>query len=404
MAYPELGTHLNVPYGSNLFYQTAEYLAEVDKFVYFADVFRRIRNITDFVPGTDAYPNNNSLANHEWVLALLAHNPSSYIFHGVACNPYFKPRYYTQLTSYVLSEAQWAQDNGVSLFCAANENLISTVHGTTRGMLATSLTRASNVTTVVFGFDHGFTTGEYIFVYGANESSFNVADSESVETVQCTVVNGTTITYPNTGTDGSATGTIYIDWSALEVVRKTNELVAASQSIFTNGQVIHCVSQGHTTPYITIGKETDALIGFNGYGSGDNESAFNYWKKEVDAMWSAFGSEFIVSEMNVSQETPDTRKIYNASYTSVLFDDYASEELYRRYRYLTGLGVEQIYLFGPWGNEITFEMSFNVFANISPYGWNDSTKRQIFGNMMPFIDRIQGKRPSKVFFGNCINT
>lgn len=404
MSYDELGTHLNVPYLSNLYYETDEYQAEIPKYVFFADVFPRIRNITDFVPGTDTYPNTNSITAHEWITALLSHNSSCYIFYGVACNPYFKPRYWDDIVGYVSSEAQWAQDNGVSMFCAANENLISGIHGTTHGMQATSLTRSSNVTTVVFAFDHGFTTGDYIFVYGANESSFNVADSESSETVQCTVVNSTTITYPNTGTDGSATGTVYVDWSGLEVARKTKELVEVAQTYFTNGPVAFSSSQGHSTAYIAVGIAANSKIGFNGYGNGDNESAFNYWKSELDTMYAEFGSSMFISEFNVVQEAPDTRKVLNAVQTSLVFDERASEEVYRRYTYAKDLGIDQIYLFGPWGNGITFWMAFNVFCNISTYGWNDSTQRQIVGKLMPFIDRLQGKRLSRVFFGNCINT
>lgn len=404
----ELGIHMNAPYISTMSYYLSDaYATENPKFQYYANVFPRIRMLGGSAISDPAsiYPNVAAQADQVWALHLKNYNPNVYIMYGCATNPIFKPRYYSALTTYTLAAAAWAQTNGMDCFCIGNENLISSVHGTTHGQVAT-LSRTSNVVTATFAFDHGFTTGDYIFVYGATPSDMNIADSFTAETVQCTVTGATTLTYPATGANGSATGTIYVDWSAREVVRKTKALAVLVQAVFTRGPVEYTESQGKFAPWISLGitPGTDLdLIGLNAYGAGNDEAAYTAWKSEVDTDFATFGTNLIITEMNVVQEAPDTRTVGGLIYTQKGFDKTASTELIRRYNYAKDLGITQIYLFGPNGNGINWWMAFNFLCNTSPYGWNDGTKRQIVGNLMPVIKELKGERPTHVFFGNCGN-
>lgn len=393
MATPELGIHCNAPYISNMdYYVSTAYVTENPKFVYFADVFPRIR-----IDGS-----GGNAASRLWALALKAHNPSVYILYCSITNSTDKASNFEVNTLQILSDAQWAQDNLMDEFCLGNENLISSAHGGTHGMLVSTLARSSNVMTATFAAAHGLTTGDYIYVSGA--STGNVADSESVETVQCTVVDPTTVTYPSTGADGAATGTIYMDWSALELIRKIKARWVRVQAVFTRGPTEYTESQGHFAGWILLNIPSgNCHIGANAYGGGDNEAAFNAWKLEIDTDFAAFGTKLIITEHNVVQEAPDTRKIRNLIYTQLGFEDAATNEIVRRFNYAKSLGITQIYLFGPWGNGVNWWMAFNFLCNTSPYGWNDPTKRQVVGNLMPVIDRIKNQRVSKVFFGNCGN-
>ena len=74
------------------------------------------------------------------------------------------------------------------------------------GVATSSLTRSSNVTTVVTAQSHGLQTGDLVSVTGA-DSAFNIAS------VAVTYVNATSFTYANSGTNGvsSVQGTIYYD-------------------------------------------------------------------------------------------------------------------------------------------------------------------------------------------------
>jgi hypothetical protein len=74
------------------------------------------------------------------------------------------------------------------------------------GVATTSLTRASNVTTVVTTQSHGLQTGDLVSVTGA-DAAFNIAS------IVVTYVDATTFTYANAGTNGvsSVQGTIRYD-------------------------------------------------------------------------------------------------------------------------------------------------------------------------------------------------
>lgn len=63
-----------------------------------------------------------------------------------------------------------------------------------------TISRTSNVTTIVTGTNHNLSTSDKVQISGVSDTSFN----SSSATV--TVTNATTFTYANTGTDGSSSG------------------------------------------------------------------------------------------------------------------------------------------------------------------------------------------------------
>lgn len=471
----ELGISISQPYGGYSFFLSDAQYTEVAKFVpKFADIFPRIRVVNDLSSGGGGYtyPNSSTQCSRIWSLALKAYKPSIYILYGTTNNTvtitgspelsWCIPSAYVTFRTYLLQEAQWAQDNGMDAFLVGNENLISNAHSSV-GMAPTTLSRTSNVATATFSYAHGLTTGDYIFVAGSAPSSFNVAESEVAETVQCTVVNSTTITYPSTGTDGSATniksitkyefvdssttkvtstshgfsngnivyvsgstsyngrytisgvttntfniskayttdeatGTCtptYINWSAYEMVRKTKAIAASCQAVFTRGPIVYTESQGHENPWIvagiTPGTDID-LMGYNGYGDGTNTSSnYTYWKTNVDNMFAKFGTNLIITEHNVVQDSGN-QKVNNFNKNNSGFEEYADAELIRRYEYAKGLGITQIYLFSP--------QEYPLFCNTYPNNtYNDA---YIVGDFKPIINKLRGLPVNKKLWG--VNT
>lgn len=402
----ELGITQAQPYGGWSFYLSdAQYTENTPFAKKFADTFPRIRIITSYGDGgsSHVYPNNSTLSAQSWALALKSYKPSVYILYGVTSNlssntpaelSYFLPSAFSTYQTYLLAEAQWAQDNSMDAFCIGNENLISNSHSS-QGMVISSLVRTTNVTTATFAFNHGLTTGDYIFVSGGNEAGFRIADSESAETVQCTVVNSTTVTYPNTGANATGTGTFKMSWSAYEVVRKTKVLAVACQAIFTSGPIVYTESQGHVTPWINLditpGTDID-LIGYNGYGDGTNTSSnYSGWKAEVDSMWAKFNTTLIITEHNVVQDSGGA-KVNNFNKNMSGFEDLADREIIKRYEYLKALGITQIYLFG------TDE--YRIFCNTYPNTTYNNA--YLVGDFKPIVNKIKGIPVNKVIFG--VNT
>lgn len=398
-------TPYNPPYGSqtgtgNSYFISTAYATEIPKFAaIYSDAFPRIRIISqlssDF--GT-SYPNTHSIANHMWALGIKEYKPTAYILYGVTQNSTlgFNSGNYSSFSTYMQSEAQWAQDNEMDAFCISNENLISNAH-TTLAMTLSSLSRTSNVATGTTSSAHGLTTGDYILISGASPSNFNVTDSETVETVQVTVVNSTTFTYPSTGSDGSATGTIKMNWSALEVVRKVKALAVTAQGIFTRGPIEYSESQGHQTAWITVGitPNTDVdLIGVNIYGSGNNEASYTAWKSTVDQCWSAFSDNFIITEMSCGLQNSGNVIIGNRNHNQRGSEEGFDRETLRRITYARNLGVDQIYLYG-----VT---EYNVFCNFNPWGAFGGTGYTVAywtGRFKQLPDRIARKRLTTALFG-----
>lgn len=259
-------------------------------------------------------------------------------------------------------------------------------------MTISSVSRASNVATATFATAHRLTSGDYIFVSGGTDASFRVSDSTSGETVQVTVIDDLTVTYPSTGSNGSGTGTYKMNWSAYEVVRKVKSLASIIQGIYTIGPVQYTESQGWETAWINLGKGNDIdLWGINAYGTGNNESNFTTWKATIDSCFAAFGSSLIVTELNCVVDSGNVI-IGNFNHEQIGAEQIFDNEILRRYTYLQSLNISQIYLYGT--------AEYGYFANTWPI--TTSTNAYIVGRYKPIIKRLRGERMSEVFFG--INT
>lgn len=388
----EFGITSSQPYGGWSYYISTANTTENPKYSKIQTaLFPRLRMISSYGYGGagTTYPNNSTLSIQNWASYLKTNYPSTYLLYGVTNNLQgFTPDVYEAYSTYLQEEAAWAEANLMDCFCMGNENLISAAHSSA-GMTPTSITRASNVATATFSSAHGLTTGDYIFVSGGSDASYRVSDSTSGETVQCTVTSPTVITYPSTGSDGTATGSYKVNWSAYEVVRKTKALATIVQGIFTRGPVQYTESQGWETAWINLGKGDDIdLWGINAYGTGNNESNFTTWKATIDSCFAAFGSSLIVTELNCVVDSGNVI-IGNFNHEQMGAEEVFDREIIRRYEYLQSLDISQIYLYG------TSEYGF--FANTWPI--TTSTNAYITGSYKPIIKKLRGERVSEAFFG-----
>jgi len=398
-----LGITSGQPYGGYSYFLSDAQYTEVPKWApVVASLFPRVRMIVDYSAGT-TFPNNSTLSDRIWYKALKVQNPSIYILYGATNNvssiidhpelSYFIPSAYQTYRTFLLALAAQAQADGIDAFCVGNENLISTAHANV-GMIPTSIIRSSNVATATFSYAHGLTTDDYIFVSGGTDASFRVADSESGETIRCTVTSPTTITYDSIGSDGASAGSYKVNWSAYEVVRKTKALAVDCQAVFTRGPIVYSESQGHETPWINLGisaADID-LFGINGYGSGTGDSARKvYWKSMIDALWTAFEDKLIVTEHNVVQDSGN-EQVSHFNKNNIGFEEFADREILERLKYLQELGVTQVYLFGA--------AEYPYFA--STYPSTDYNNAYIVADYKAVINRVRGERVKKVLFG--VNT
>jgi len=394
-----MGYHQGQPYGGYSWYLSNAQHTENSKWgPVFANSFPRMRMIVDISTGSGGfnYPNNHSQCLHIWYTAVKQYNPSLYVLYGTTNNitsitgspelSCFIPSAYSTYRTYMLSEAQWAQDNGVDAFCVGNENLISAANANA-GMVPTSITRTSNVATATFSYAHGLTTGDYIFVSGGSDASYRVANTESGETTVCTVTSPTTITYASTGTDGTASGSYKVNWSAYEVIRKTKALAAAAQAVFTRGPIVYSESQGHTTCWRTLGitPGTDIdLWAFNGYGTpgGDLETTtagYDTWKAELDLCWGTFGTNMIISEFNCVQDSGN-HKVGGLDKRDRGYEINHAKEMTRRLNYVKSLGIEQCYYYSAGEGGMFYTRNYESTYNLA-YFKDGSGYRQVYNAM-----------------------
>lgn len=373
-----------------------------------ADAFPRMRCTNDYFTNGNlsdtVYPNISTTNLHRWILKVKAYKPSLYIMYGHAGNQgtvtdypeysQYKPSGYLRQRAYMLAEAQWAQDNGMDAFSVNNECLISAAHASV-GMIPTSITRTSNVATATFSYDHGLTTGDYIFVAAGTTADYRVADSESAETVQCTVTGARTMTYPSTGADGTAAGSYRVNWSAYEKVRKIKADIVAAQAVFTRGIVLYNESQGHSNPWIQLGLPDGAYYGHNGYGTAGVEATtagYSSWKTEIDALYAAFGDKLIVTEFNcVLDGTPNTA-VGGLTCDQRGFEREHEKEIWRRYQYIRNSlpNISQVYYF----SSMQGQMSYNTWPS-REYG-----NRYFRGDFRPIYNILREEPVDRVFLGS----
>jgi hypothetical protein len=132
---------------------------------------------------------------------------------GYGAGPYSDSTYGTARsggTTLTPSRPIWSFDNwgeDVLAVCSADGRLLyfdsssPTADCVPVGVYAiSSISRTTNVTTVVTTTPHNLTTSETVQVAGVSDNTFNTASATA------TVTNPTTFTYPNTGADGSSSG------------------------------------------------------------------------------------------------------------------------------------------------------------------------------------------------------
>jgi len=301
--------------------------------------------------------------------------------------------------TYQLQNVAWARDNGVNAFSLGNENLLPSHHYTSatsssnKGMIPTSLSRSSNVATAVFSYLHGLTNGDYIFVANGTDASFRVADPKNAETVQCTVIDPNTITYPSTGSDGSATGTYKINWSSYEVVRKVKALAVKCRVIAPNLTYVYSESAECIEPWIALGITPGVdidLAALNNYGDGVIDSdgltyGRTYFTAKVDAWFAKFGSNMIITETGAVVDS-GLFKVAGVTFQNRGFDKAYGEECVWRMNYVRNLGVTQMYFFPA----IEGQIFYNTYPNVYSY---------LRGDFRPWVNDLMETRRTRLFLG-----
>lgn len=325
-----------------------------------------------------------------WASDIKTFNPSTYILYGIAnSSTVYLPTFYSTYLTSMLAEAQWAQDNGMDQFQVANEFEVSFHRGT---LGVTSITRSSNVSTAVTSSAHGLVTGDTIIITGSSPSSFNVSQ------VACTVIDSTTFTYANAGTDGSASGTILLGCGDLTIVRLVKALATAAQAVFTRGPISYSFSQGYQAYWTSINPGTDLdLIGLDVYGSNSTKDSFDDWKSIVDTVFATFGTQMFISEFNLHASWGSSLAC-GFGPTCSIFDPYYADEAYRRMKYARSIGIQQAYFFAAWNASASENNNFTAWYNTNTItGAVDGAVLQ--GGWKSVYDRLLEQRISHLFLG-----
>lgn len=370
----------------------------------FVDAFPRMRMITTFGASSNLTTENPSCkTTRRWIRRVKAYRPDVYILYGatntaytISSYPeysYFLPSAFNIYRDFLIGDIKWAMANDIDAYCFINEVLISATHST-QGMIPTSITRSSNIATATFSYPHGLTTGDYIFVSSGSDASYRVDDSESGETAAtATVVDATTITYPSTGSDGTASGSYKINWSAYEAVRKLKSIATILKSVAPTMPLVMSESQGHTTPWINLGIGTDIdFYGHNGYGTSGVEATttgYSTWKSEVDTLKAAFGNKLIITEHNAVLDSAPLGPIDARTCEQKGFENTHSIEVRRRIDYLVSIGISQIYYFSSMQGQILY----NTYPNKN-FGDN-----YFVGGFRPVYNDLRREPRNRIFLG-----
>ena len=321
-----------------------------------------------------------------WAKAIKEYSPSTYVMYGLArSSSTYLPTYYETYIEAMLDDAQWAQDNGIDEFCAFNEFEISTHSGS---LSITSISRSSNISTVETSSEHGLSTGDTVNISGANESAFNGNDLE------ITVTDETHFTYSNSGSDGSASGTIILRCGTATIIRFEKLIAVEAQLVFTRGPIIGSWSQGYQDYIIAAGITPNTDLdhaGFNSYGGNSLETFIGY----VTAMHDEFGDNLVITEFNQHASWGSTRaKGYSPSQRG--FDEAYSDEVYRKLVFLRDLGITQAYFFTAWNASSPENNNFTAWYNTNSTTGNGG---KLQGDWKSIFDRLLEQRISRVMLG-----
>lgn len=357
---------------------SASRTAILEKFAQSISPFSRIR-----IVGQYGFSSSRTAAR-TWIQAMRNERSDIYIHYGLANgSAVYLPTFYTSFISEMLPEVVWARDNGVNEFQVGNEFEITAQRGS---LSITSINRVSNVSTVVTSSAHGLTSGDTVNITGSSPSSFNGNDQV------VTVVDTTTFTYSNSGTDGSAGGTPVLRAGDATLIRFIKLIAVAGRAVAPSLKFTYSVSQGYQTYWtsITPGVDLDT-IGLDVYG----DTGYDNFVSIVSTMWAIFGTQMIISEFNTHSSWAAVR-IRGMSPSQRGFDIAYGDEIARRRDYLRTLGLEQAYFFQSWNAAAgsSNNNNFTVYYNTNP-----TTGSRLYGNWKSGYDRLLERRVSKVFLG-----
>jgi hypothetical protein len=377
-----LGITAGQPYGSWFEFNDATHEAISKPFLPYITKFPRIRAIRDRSSTT------SKTANRLWLQDIHNHNPSTYRLYGTANNSsIYLPSLYSSYLAIMLDDAQWAQENGIDMFCVGNEfETNGQRKEATSHIVVSSLTRASNVVTAVTATDHNLQTGDTVDISGSTPSNFNATETA------VTVVNSTTLTYASTGSDGSATGSLKLYAGVGTLQRLIKALAVEAQAVF-DGIVIYSFSQGYESYYNTVfytpGTDLD-MIGYNVYGS-----SLEDFKSKVSATYAVHGTNVIITEFNLDH-TWSSANVRGATVSHRNFDLAYADEAYIRLKYIQSVGIEQAYFFTAWNASASENNAFTVFYNTNTTTGNGGSLQ---GNFKAIYYRLLEERIGSVFFG-----
>lgn len=363
-----LGITSEIPYGSWSQTTAQNYVERFSPYLYGITRFPKIRMSTAY--GSTA----SRTATRLWAQLIKSYKPNQVILYGAALGgtSLNLAAYYSLYEAYMLEEAVWAQANGIDRFSVGNEFAISGQNGT---ISITSLIRSSNVTTAISSVPHGLQSGDTYTIAGATPSDFNMSEQA------VTVTGESTFTYANTGTDGSATGSITGKCGEATLVRLEKLLGVSAAAVF-DGPISISISQGHEAAWIA---EADRgpfdYIAYNAYGS----NSLATFKANVDAFFAVYGTNLIITEFAQHNVWASSRAKGFAP-NQKEFDLAYADEIYEKLTYLRGLNLPEVYFFTSWGYQ------WGIFyASDGEIG---------SGNYKSVADRILDNRISTHFFGS----
>jgi hypothetical protein len=183
--------------------------------------WKRNNNLTMTMVGCDShlYADNSgayvNVAPSDLVPLTSAGTGAGYGAGTYGSSTYGTPR--TGATALTSVRAMWSFDNwGEDLLAVASTDgrLLYYTSNTPSALAVpvgvysiSTISRTSNVSTIVTSTAHNLTTGDLVKVAGVTDATYNIAS------VSVTVTNSTTFTYANTGTNGSSSGGTVTDLS-----------------------------------------------------------------------------------------------------------------------------------------------------------------------------------------------
>ena len=199
----------------------------------------------------------------------------------------------------ILSNAKWAQDNGVYEFQLGNEEEMHIWRH------PISITRESNIATATFEEDHGFTAKNPVTIWGGNPSDFN---AYSANPVVITVTGPKTFTYASVGSDGLVSNPrrTFIGNMPEDTIQANLKVLASEvQSIFTRGNISYTASSSYfMDKWYALGRGDIDVIAANVYA---NQSS---WQEVVSNIVNWWGPEHTyITEFSLNYNSLDSYSI-----------------------------------------------------------------------------------------------